>query len=146
VTSSASRRAGFDGGRFSATQYVFGAVLQLRSLSTLQIGSTPNLDRCWSMNATIAWTGGRALPRSYGADKVWAQLNREQIRVARCTVERLMRAEGLSGARRGKTFTVTTTSDERLERPADLVAREFRGSSSTRKARGAASTTSSSRR
>ena len=32
----------------------------------------------------------------YGADKVWTQLNREGIRVARCTVERLMRAEGLS--------------------------------------------------
>jgi putative transposase len=62
----------------------------------------------------------------YGADKVWAQLNREQIRVARCTVERLMRAEGLSGARRGKAFTVTTTSDDRLDRPADLVEREFR--------------------
>ena len=62
----------------------------------------------------------------YGADKVWAQLNRENIRVARCTVERLMRAEGLTGARRGKAFTVTTTSDDRLDRPADLVAREFR--------------------
>ena len=44
----------------------------------------------------------------YGADKVWAQLKREEIRVARCTVERLIRAEGLSGARRGKAFTVTT--------------------------------------
>jgi putative transposase len=33
----------------------------------------------------------------YGADKVWAQLNREGTRVARCTVERLMRFEGLSG-------------------------------------------------
>ena len=32
----------------------------------------------------------------YDADKVWAQLNRENIRVARCTVERLIRAEGLS--------------------------------------------------
>ena len=62
----------------------------------------------------------------YGADKVWAQLNREGIRVARCTVERLMRAEGLSGARRGKAFRVTTTSDERLARPADLVERAFR--------------------
>ncbi len=30
----------------------------------------------------------------YGADKVWAQLNRENIRVARCTVERLMRTQG----------------------------------------------------
>ncbi len=49
----------------------------------------------------------------YGADKVWAQLNREGIRVARCTVERLMRAEGLSGARRGKAFMVTTRADDR---------------------------------
>ncbi len=38
----------------------------------------------------------------YGADKIWTQLNRENIRVARCTVERLMRAEGLSGARRSR--------------------------------------------
>jgi putative transposase len=62
----------------------------------------------------------------YGADKVWAQLNREGIRVARCTVERLMRAEGLSGARRGKTFVVTTRADDRQHRPADLVERQFR--------------------
>ena len=62
----------------------------------------------------------------YGADKIWTQLNREGIRVARCTVERLMRAEGISGARRGKTFTVTTHADERLHRPADLVDRQFR--------------------
>ena len=62
----------------------------------------------------------------YGADKVWAQLNREGIRVARCTVERLMRAEGLSGARRGKAFVVTTHADDRHHRPADLVDRQFR--------------------
>ena len=62
----------------------------------------------------------------YGADKIWAQLNRENIRVARCTVERLMRAEGLSGARRGKAFKVTTHADDRLQRPADLVERQFR--------------------
>ena len=62
----------------------------------------------------------------YGADKIWAQLNREDIRVARCTVERLMRQLGISGARRGKTFTITTIGDERLERPADLVERQFR--------------------
>jgi putative transposase len=61
----------------------------------------------------------------YGADKIWAQLNRENIRVARCTVERLMRQRGLSGARRGKAFTVTTVGDDRLDRPADLVARQF---------------------
>ena len=62
----------------------------------------------------------------YGADKIWAQLNREHIRVARCTVERLMPQMGICGARRGKAFTVTTTSDDRLERPPDLVDREFR--------------------
>lgn len=61
----------------------------------------------------------------YGADKIWVQLNREGVRVARCTVERLMRQHGLTGARRGKTFTVTTVGDDRLDRPSDLVARQF---------------------
>jgi putative transposase len=61
----------------------------------------------------------------YGADKVWAALNREGIRVARCTVERLMRDLGLSGARRGRAFKVTTRSDDRQARPADLVDRNF---------------------
>jgi putative transposase len=62
----------------------------------------------------------------YGADKIWAQLNRENIRVARCTVERLMRALGLTGARRGKAFMITTIGDDQQQRPADLVARKFR--------------------
>jgi putative transposase len=61
----------------------------------------------------------------YGADKVWTQLNREGIRVARCTVERLMGDLGLSGARRGKAYKVTTRSDERQHRPSDLVDRDF---------------------
>jgi putative transposase len=61
----------------------------------------------------------------YGADKIWAQLNDEGIRVARCTVERLMGQMGLSGNRRGRTWTITTIGDERLERPADLVDRDF---------------------
>jgi putative transposase len=60
----------------------------------------------------------------YGADKVWAQLNREGIGVARCTVERLMRQTGLRGAVRGKTWTRTTFAGE--ERPGDLVDRQFR--------------------
>jgi putative transposase len=62
----------------------------------------------------------------YGADKVWAQLNREGIRVARCTIERLMREMGLSGARRGRAYKVTTRHDERQHRPADLVDRNFK--------------------
>jgi len=62
----------------------------------------------------------------YGADKIWTQLNRENIRVARCTVERLMRQMGLSGQRRGQQYQVTTTSDGTLERPPDLVDRQFK--------------------
>jgi putative transposase len=61
----------------------------------------------------------------YGADKVWAQLNREGIAVARCTVERLMRRLGLRGAVRGKRFR-TTVTDGRTERPRDLVDRQFK--------------------
>ena len=61
----------------------------------------------------------------YGADKVWRQLQREGQSVARCTVERLMRAEGLRGVVRGRAFTVTTTPDEKAARPADLVQRDF---------------------
>ncbi|MGH8996727.1 MAG: IS3 family transposase, partial [Acidimicrobiales bacterium] len=64
----------------------------------------------------------------YGADRVWAQLKREGTRVARCTVERLMRELGLSGVRRGRSFKVTTRSDERQHRPADLVERRFEAS------------------
>ena len=62
----------------------------------------------------------------YGAEKVWRQLVREGRTVARCTVERLMREMGLRGAIRGKAFKVTTVGDEALERPSDLVQREFR--------------------
>lgn len=61
----------------------------------------------------------------YGADKVWAQLNREGTRIARCTVERLMRQEGLRGAVRGKAWTRTTLTGSH-DRPADLVDRDFR--------------------
>ena len=43
----------------------------------------------------------------YGARKVWLPLNREGIAVARCTVERLMRAAGLAGAVRGKVKRTT---------------------------------------
>jgi putative transposase len=62
----------------------------------------------------------------YGADKIWSQLNTEGIRVARCTIERLMRQMGLVGNRRGRAWTVTTNSDHGFARPADLVDRDFR--------------------
>jgi len=61
----------------------------------------------------------------YGVRKVWKQLCREGFVVAKCTVRRLMRQMGLRGATRGKTFTVTTISDDLLARPRDLVERDF---------------------
>ncbi len=61
----------------------------------------------------------------YGHRKVWAQLNREGIDVARCTVQRLMRQMGLHGAVRGRSFKVTTRPDETARRPPDLVGRQF---------------------
>ena len=60
----------------------------------------------------------------YGAPKVWAQLNREGHRVARCTVERLMRDLGLRGVMRGKPKR-TTVVDDTVQRPRDLVQRRF---------------------
>lgn len=60
----------------------------------------------------------------YGARKIWRQLKREGFRVARCTVERLMRALGLKGEVRGKGWK-TTDPDLSAPRPADLVGRDF---------------------
>src|SRR6056297_1795499 len=61
----------------------------------------------------------------YGVRKVWRQLGREGIVVARCTVARLMREMGLQGAVRGKTVR-TTISDKAAPCPRDKVNREFR--------------------
>ena len=72
---------------------------------------------------TRVWQEHRGV---YGADKVWAQLRREGVAVARCTVERLMRALGLRGVVRGKTSVRTTLGDAAAARPADLVQRQFR--------------------
>jgi len=67
------------------------------------------------------WEANR---RVYGARKVWRQLCREGINVARCTVERLMRQMGLRGVIRGHKPR-TTIPDQRSSRPADLVERNF---------------------
>jgi putative transposase len=67
----------------------------------------------------------------YGAPKIWAQLNREGIRVARCTVERLMRQQGLTGVVRGKAKR-TTIADDAAERPRDLVDRQFNAAAPNR--------------
>jgi putative transposase len=74
------------------------------------------IQRVWDANLAV-----------YGADKVWDHLNNvDGIAVGRCRVERLMGEMGLSGARRGRTWVRTTEGDETLERPADLVDRQFK--------------------
>jgi putative transposase len=73
----------------------------------------PDIQRVWQMNMQV-----------YGADKVWHQMNREGVAVARCTVERLMRAEGLAGARRGRAVR-TTRGDPAAPCPLDRVKRQF---------------------
>ena len=84
-----------------------------RSLRDVEL--RPEILRVWEQNLSV-----------YGADKVWDQLNKDGIRVARCTVERLMRDLGIHGCRRGRLWVRTTHSDEALKRPADLVERRFR--------------------
>jgi transposase InsO family protein len=71
------------------------------------------IERVWKENFGV-----------YGARKVWLQLLREEVEVARCTVERLMREMGLQGVVRGRKAQ-TTISEDLAERPADLVQRSF---------------------
>jgi putative transposase len=73
----------------------------------------PHIERVWQANMQV-----------YGAEKVWKQMNREDIAVARCTVERLMRRLGLEGIRRGKSVR-TTMPDTSAPCPLDRVNREF---------------------
>jgi len=63
--------------------------------------------------------------RVYGVRKVWHQLRREGVSVARCTVARLMRDMGLAGVIRGKPVR-TTVSDKAASCPLDRVNRQFR--------------------
>ena len=60
----------------------------------------------------------------YGVRKVWRQLRREGVAIARCTVERLMRAMGLRGAVRGRAVK-TTVQNPALLCPLDRVNRQF---------------------
>lgn len=73
-----------------------------------------HIQRVWDANFQV-----------YGPRKVWQQLQREGIPVARCTVERLMRAMGLQGAVRGRAWVTTTHPADAADRPADLVDRDF---------------------
>lgn len=61
----------------------------------------------------------------YGARKMHAELTREGVQVARCTVERLMRAEGIRGIPRDKTRKTTAGDGPETARPEDKVKRRF---------------------
>jgi transposase InsO family protein len=74
----------------------------------------PEVERVWHGNMQV-----------YGADKVWKQLGREGMTVARCTVERLMHRLGLRGVVRGKVVR-TTSSDSKASCPLDRVNRQFK--------------------
>jgi transposase InsO family protein len=73
----------------------------------------PEIRRMWRENFEV-----------YGVRKVWRQLSREGIPVARCTVARLMTAIGLAGAVRGKPIR-TTVSNAATPCPEDRVNRQF---------------------
>ena len=77
----------------------------------------PDIERVWKENLAV-----------YGPEKVWAQLNREGIRVGRSTVERLMRELGIRGVVRGPQKVQGMYGVTEVERPADLVKRQFHAS------------------
>ena len=77
-------------------------------------GLCPQIEQVWKDNLEV-----------YGPRKVWQELKRKGHRVARCTVERLMRHLGLRGVTRGRRFKVTTVTGATASRPADLVGRNF---------------------
>jgi putative transposase len=72
------------------------------------------IQRVWDANQQV-----------YGPRKVWRQLRRERIRVAHCTVRRLMREMGLVGTGRGRAWITTTAGDPAVPNPPDLVDRQF---------------------
>ena len=71
------------------------------------------------------WEDRRKGRRVYGARKVWRQLRRESIEVARCTVERLMKELGIAGAAAARKKPRTTVPDTSGGRPVDLLERDF---------------------
>ncbi len=123
----------------------FSIVAMCRALSGHGIGIAPRTFHAWASRApskrslwdtTVAELlagyyepdeHGRRKPEClYGAEKMWAHLQRDGIPVARCTIERLMRANGWRGVTRRKKPPRTTTADPAAARAADLVNRQFR--------------------
>jgi len=74
----------------------------------------PQVERVWTSNLQV-----------YGYRKVWRQMRREGVTVARCTVERLMKLKALQSAKRGKKMR-TTVPDAKAPCPLDRVNRQFK--------------------
>lgn len=79
------------------------------------------ISRVWTANFEV-----------YGAEKVWLELNRQGIAVARCTVARLMRDLGLQGVRRGRKVR-TTIPGKDGQRAGDLLNRDFTAAAPNRR-------------
>ena len=88
------------------------SLLSNRAQRDLELSA--KIDQVWRANFQV-----------YGAVKIWKQMNREAVLVARCTVERLMRRLGIQGAVRGKVMR-TTVSDPKAPCPLDRVNRNFK--------------------
>ena len=95
-----------------------------RKIDATKVPARHLRDQALKLQIQRVWDENRQV---YGARKVWLQLNREKIFVARCTVERLMRDMGLRGVVRGKK-QITTVSDPKQNRAPDLVQRIFKAS------------------
>jgi putative transposase len=94
-------------------------IAKRRDLSRLSVRATrdvalkPEITRVFKKNFEV-----------YGVRKVWRQLKRESLDVARCTVETLMKEMGLQGVIRGKPVR-TTFNDKTSACPLDHVNRQF---------------------
>ncbi len=100
-----------------STYYLYAA----RRTDPAQRSARVQRDECLCEEIRRVWEENLQV---YGADKVWRQLRREGVKVARCTVERLMQRLGLQGVRRGKPVK-TTVSDRETPCPEDRVNRQF---------------------
>jgi putative transposase len=79
------------------------------------------------------WEDRKKGRRLFGARKVWLQLRREGVEVARCTVERLMRELGIAGASARRKKPRTTVPGAGGQRPADLLERDFSAAAPNRR-------------
>ncbi len=111
-TSTATRSGSSPSARYCRwPRRVTGATLRAGANRELR---SARVQRVWHANWQV-----------YGADKVWLQMDRKGIRVARCTIERLMKRLGLQSARRGKKVR-TTMPDASAPCPLDRVNRVFK--------------------